>query len=430
MSPRVLLICPAFYPYPAVASVRATNWARLLPARGWTPHVAPRSPGRQLDPDAFAREVHPDVVLHPLAPHADGLAAKAGPPTLKQRAKGLLPPQVFVPDPSIVFWRKRAPMLRSLVREVAPDVIVTTGPPHSIHAAGLTLRRETGVPWLADFRDPHLMDDRFLPRGPLAPLAKLHLRFEAQVYAHADAVTHAIEMHQRWARLRYPAARDRCHFLPHFCPPDLASGSITPEASPQGVPSIRAVGHLGDEQAVAIAQAILTLRHEDGVDAELRHAGREPESGGEVRDLLGERAAFEGRVSHDRARALVAGADVLVAALAPQRSGTIGVSSKLYEYIAARRPLIVINPTRPDRRLLRGVPYARVLDRPTPQALVQALRESLADRAKGDPPEAEGVIARYSMQRHADTLAGLLDRIAASPNDSRPLPTDQERSPT
>lgn len=34
------------------------------------------------------------------------------------------------------------------------DMIVTTGPPHSMHLIGLKLHKATGIPWIADFRDP------------------------------------------------------------------------------------------------------------------------------------------------------------------------------------------------------------------------------------------------------------------------------------
>src|SRR5690606_22285158 len=34
------------------------------------------------------------------------------------------------------------------------DTIITTGPPHSLHLIGLKLKKQIGVEWIADFRDP------------------------------------------------------------------------------------------------------------------------------------------------------------------------------------------------------------------------------------------------------------------------------------
>lgn len=44
--------------------------------------------------------------------------------------------------------------MKKYLKEHPVDVIVTTGPPHSMHLIGLKLSRATGVPWVADFRDP------------------------------------------------------------------------------------------------------------------------------------------------------------------------------------------------------------------------------------------------------------------------------------
>ena len=38
------------------------------------------------------------------------------------------------------------------LREIS--AIYTTSPPHSSHLAGLLISRKTGIPWIADFRDP------------------------------------------------------------------------------------------------------------------------------------------------------------------------------------------------------------------------------------------------------------------------------------
>lgn len=418
MGRPVLLICPAFYPYPAVGAVRATHWARMLPSRGWTPHVATREPGRRLDPEAFAREVHPEVVLHALGafqqsgapPGASGAGSRAG------RLRSAVAEPLLVPDAAIVFWRRAVPRLVKIARDIGAEAIISTAPPESIHAAGMAVHKATGIPWIADFRDPHILDERFMPSGIFTPIRALHARFDRRIYEQASAITHAINMHDRWARLRYPASRDRCIFLPHFCPPDLLDGSIAPALPPPGRRSIRAVGHLGDDQALALARAIRTLMERRGDDLEFRHAGRPPGCAGELVELLGERMVIEGRVPHNRAQALVAGADVLIAALDPHRSTSILISSKLYEYIAARRPLLVINPSRPDRQLLRQIPSARVLATPAPEAITEALAAALDDRSRGTSPDTASIIERYSHRRHADTLAAVLDRVTGSPS--------------
>lgn len=61
---------------------------------------------------------------------------------------------LFIPD-ARKFWIK--PSVRFLInylQEHKVDVIVSTGPPHSMHMIALALKKRLNIPWLADFRDP------------------------------------------------------------------------------------------------------------------------------------------------------------------------------------------------------------------------------------------------------------------------------------
>jgi hypothetical protein len=53
---------------------------------------------------------------------------------------------LFVPDPAVRFWRQQREYVLGRVREIRPDVILTSSPPHSLHDIGLWLSRETGIP--------------------------------------------------------------------------------------------------------------------------------------------------------------------------------------------------------------------------------------------------------------------------------------------
>lgn len=61
---------------------------------------------------------------------------------------------VFIPDARRFWIRPSAKYLCQWLKENPVDVIVSTGPPHSMHIIGMNLHKKTGIPWLADFRDP------------------------------------------------------------------------------------------------------------------------------------------------------------------------------------------------------------------------------------------------------------------------------------
>src|SRR5207245_1096053 len=46
------------------------------------------------------------------------------------------------------------PAAIKIVRREQIDVVLTTSPPGSVHLVGAAVKRATGIPWVADLRDP------------------------------------------------------------------------------------------------------------------------------------------------------------------------------------------------------------------------------------------------------------------------------------
>ena len=61
---------------------------------------------------------------------------------------------LFVPDARRGWNIQAKRRAHQLVKAEQIDAVVTTGPPHSTHLIGLSLKRRLGLPWIADFRDP------------------------------------------------------------------------------------------------------------------------------------------------------------------------------------------------------------------------------------------------------------------------------------
>ncbi len=61
---------------------------------------------------------------------------------------------LFIPDARKYWVKPSVKYLKKYIQENNIDTIVTSGPPHSLHLIGLQLKKEIGVKWFADFRDP------------------------------------------------------------------------------------------------------------------------------------------------------------------------------------------------------------------------------------------------------------------------------------
>ncbi len=94
----------------------------------------------------------------------------------------------FIPD-ARKFWIKPSiKYLSEYLKNNKIDVLITTGPPHSMHLIGMELQKEFSIKWIADFRDPWTDIDYF-HQLPLTEKSKQkHKVLEQKVLQNADAV--------------------------------------------------------------------------------------------------------------------------------------------------------------------------------------------------------------------------------------------------
>jgi len=423
---RVALVCSLFYPTPIVGSVRVTNWAKMLPEQGYQPIVVTRDLGYRASLETLARQVHPDVELLQLdaagreVAHEDRqpVSRKLDSPQQQGLKQSLIEQATWwwTPDPSIRFWRKAYPLVREYVEQRVPDVILSTSPMGATADVARWLSRDLQLPWVADFRDPPLLDKRAQPQGISKLTLPRHRAWLASVYNRADAVLHAVPTQARWARMAYPSRRKRIAILRHPVPGDLADGKLQPVRSKiGGRKTIAVVGSLSHDVLIALASAIQTLveREINPLDLELRLVGKPLSNPQPLLQLIGDRLVMVGRVPNSQAKAHMLGADVLVNANSLDRQQYLGISSKLFEYAGARRPIICINPTRPDRQLLRELP-SEVLQSPSSAQLETAIEAAIIRDSSATSKQAfTQFVEDYSWQRHAARLAQVLDCVSS-----------------
>jgi glycosyltransferase involved in cell wall biosynthesis len=94
----------------------------------------------------------------------------------------------LIPDPRIFWVAPSIDFLTKYLKENPVDLIVSTGPPHSMHLIALGLKNKFDIPWIADFRDPWT-DIDFYHKLKLTWLAdRKHRQLEKKVLSTADHV--------------------------------------------------------------------------------------------------------------------------------------------------------------------------------------------------------------------------------------------------
>ena len=152
---------------------RWLKFVKYLREYGWEPIVyTPENPDFDLKDNRLATEIPEGIqilrrpIFEPFQLYSKLTGQQAGAqvnPVMKGGKKDSnwksrlalwIRANVFIPD-SRMFWiNPSVRFLLNWLKSNTVDAIVSTGPPHSMHLIGLGIKEKTGLPWLADFRDP------------------------------------------------------------------------------------------------------------------------------------------------------------------------------------------------------------------------------------------------------------------------------------
>ncbi len=172
---KVLIITYYWPPSGGSGVQRWLKFVKYLPAFGWQPFVlTPEKPAFDIRDDSLLSDVPDEAeVFHfPIWEPYEMFfrlstmfgARKSAKPTelvkgndtgFFQRMATWVRANLMVPDPRVFWVKPSVSFLNSLIRDNAIRIVVTTGPPHSVHLIGLRLKKKNpSIRWIADFRDP------------------------------------------------------------------------------------------------------------------------------------------------------------------------------------------------------------------------------------------------------------------------------------
>lgn len=171
---------------------RTLQFARHLPAHGW---------------QALVVSVHPrayptvgDDLLADVPPAMPVVRAFALDSARHLAVRGHYFGWTAFPDRWVTWWPVGVIECLRLVRRYRPQAVWSTFPVATAHLIGLTVRRLTGLPWIAEFRDPMVQEVNRLPPSTGKPWRRL----EAAVVRHASHCIFATSSMRADYVVRYP----------------------------------------------------------------------------------------------------------------------------------------------------------------------------------------------------------------------------------
>ncbi|MHB8929490.1 MAG: glycosyltransferase [Melioribacteraceae bacterium] len=322
---------------------------------------------------------------------------------------------IFIPDARKFWIRPSVKFLSKYLKENHVDVLFTNGPPQSTHMIAYGVKKNLGIPWHADFQDPWTQVDYF-SQLMLNPISKrIHEAMERRVFRNADKIT--ICSNTWKSDLESIGARDVGVIVWGYDEDDFKNISVLLSKKF----TLSHFGSLGpDRNAKILWKALSIISNEDkqfADDLEIELVGFIGHAIVDEINSLGmsKNLKLSAHISRQETLVRMYQAQVLLLILNDMPNVNGRLPGKLFEYLASRRPTLVIGPEESDAsKIVHGVNAGFTCDFNDLDKTLATLRELYKKFKDGSLTSNQTDISQYSNRNLTKKLAGFLDEIISN----------------
>ncbi len=434
---RVLIVAYYFPPSGGPGVQRVLKYVQYLHQFGWQPTVLTVNEGNfPARDESLLEEIPKDVsvirtdIFEPYdlyrrltgkssdtAIDVNTIRKEGSKLSASERLSEFIRATFFIPDARIGWYRKAVEAGMQAISEHHIDAIVSSSPPYTCAMIARGLKRRSGLPWVAGFRDPWT---GFIttPRRWGIP-ARIDRMFEHAVFTEADEVEVAWPGIARDALGKYAdLPEEKFHVLPNgYDSADFPE--IDPSERTDDRFTMTYTGSMyGRRNPDAFLRAVERLVSRGLVDPakiRLRFIGRFGEEVKATFDASPVRDAIEvsGYMPHSESVRQLFLSDALLLVVDECDESEEVVPGKVYEYIGSRRPVLAVAPERGSiAELIAETGAGYVAHQSNIAGIAEAFQQLYRDHREGtnslQPNEA--AIRSYERRNVTGRLAGLLDR--------------------
>ncbi len=258
----------------------------------------------------------------------------------------------FVPDARKGWNAFAIAKAEKLIAEIDPGVIITTSPPHSSQLAGLYLKKKyPHLKWIADMRDPWTDIYYYGKMYHLPFVKKKDRKLEQRVLENADAIiTVSNDLKRVFQKKVTPGLYDRFHVIPNGYDPD--DFVLHTDYQPSDDFTITYTGTLSPEYDISgFIKAMKIAEQQLGKKIQLKFVGAISD---QWRRALQKVFSVEiiNHVSHKEAIRHMLQTHMLLLVIPAIENNKGIVTGKIFEYMAAERPVLGIGPVDGDAALM------------------------------------------------------------------------------
>ena len=262
-------------------------------------------------------------------------------PTLLGRFFQYVRANYFIPDARKFWIKPSVKFLSNYLKNNEIEVVITTGPPHSMHIIGLALRDKFKIKWISDFRDPWTEIDYF-QQLPLTKKAnKKHHQLEQEVLEKSDMVIVVGETMKK----KFLKHNHNIEVLTNGF--DSYENSLTIELDSNF--SITHVGLMNADRNPTILWEVLYEISSENIDFKnnlrIKFIGKIDDT--VIQDIQVFNTNNIVRIpylDHDEVRKYQASSQVLLLSINHVPSAKGIITGKIFEYLQAKRPILGIGP--------------------------------------------------------------------------------------
>jgi peptidoglycan/xylan/chitin deacetylase (PgdA/CDA1 family) len=408
MNTKVLLTAFHFPPQAASSGIQRTlSFSRHLGSNGWDPMVL------SANPRAYSVQNPSQLASVP----AELVVRRAFALDTKRHLgiKGRYPEALALPDRWVSWWFAAVPAGLSMIRKYKPQVIWSTFPIATSHLIALALHRISGLPWVADFRDPMLQSSYPVSK----PQRAVYAWIERQTITRCTAAVFTTHSARDSYVARFPMLpASKFSVIENGYDEDGFGGVVPVPVTPGACLTLVHSGVLYDtgRDPSPFFAALAALKKDARISAaSLRVILRAP---GEMDDIaalvakyqVGDIVKVEPPVPYREALQEMLAADGLIVFQGTPFNTQI--PAKIYEYFRARKPILgLVDTSGETARVLRAAGFDSIADMSSNLAIAPVLERLLAQIRAGEAYVAtDELIASSSRTHRASQLAAILDQ--------------------
>lgn len=273
---------------------------------------------------------------------------------------------VLVPDSTIEWFPFGVYQGLKLTKKYKYDLLISSAFPATCHFIAYIIQKRRGLPWIADYGDPWVFNPTFNPKRIKFPI---EYKVESSILKAADAIiVTADETKQNYLK-NYPVLKEeKIIVIPMGTDYNLFKRMQIERSKKFRIlyaGTLYAGTKYGSKNLEPFLDAVELLYEQEKFrkDIEIIFIGNILDDAIEVIEnkQLQDKVILKGYLPHDKIPSLLMGSDIL---LLFGGEGEIQVASKIFEYIAARRPILCVkgNEKDPTLKLLQGLNRGIIVD--------------------------------------------------------------------